>query len=118
MSSVHVLKALDGDLLAKKKLPEDVASEAMNIIRDCQTGSGGDLMSRVRTLQNQFDKLSETCYESRELCEEATAAMQVQYTYGNMQWGRPENRGYYLHLPTNWAIAMSIFISIRLIHVH
>ena len=90
----------------------------MNIIRDCQTGSGGDLMSRVKTLQNQFDKLSETCYESRELCEEATAAMQVQYTYGNMQWGRPENRGYYLHLPTNWGITMyitSIFIiSIRL----
>ena len=51
----------------------------------------GDLMSRVKTLQNQFDKLSETCYESRELCEEATAAIQVQYTYGNMQWGRPEN---------------------------
>ena len=49
----------------------------MNIIRDCQTGSGVDLMSRVRTLQNQFDKLSETCYESRELCKEATAAMQV-----------------------------------------
>ena len=63
-------------------------------------------MSRVKTLQNQFDKLSETCYESRELCEEATAAIQVQYTYGNMQWGSLKIETKSFHLPTNWAITM------------
>ena len=63
-------------------------------------------MSRVKTLQNQFDKLSETCYESRELCEEATAAMQVQYTCIYQQ-GSPENRGY-THLLTQWAMTMYI----------
>ena len=61
----------------KKKVPEEVTAEAMNIINDCREGSGESLMSRVRGLQNRFDQLVENCYESRELCEEATAAIQV-----------------------------------------
>ena len=77
MYSCTYVQALDEDLLAKKKIPEELASEAMNIIRGCLEGSGGEMMTRVRNLQNRFDELSERCYESRELCEEATAALQV-----------------------------------------
>ena len=73
----YILQALDEELLNKKKIPEEVMNEAMNIIKDCREGSGESLMSRVRGLQNRFDQLVENCYESRELCEEATAAMQV-----------------------------------------
>ena len=51
--------------------------EAMNIIRDCTEGSGVELRTRVEDLQNQFDGLCESCYEAKELCEEATAAIQV-----------------------------------------
>ena len=51
--------------------------EAMNIIRDCAEGSGAELRTRVEDLQNRFDGLCESCYEAKELCEEATAAIQV-----------------------------------------
>ena len=63
--------------MERKKVPEELAAEAMNIIRDCEEGSGAELWERVENLQNRFDQLSDDCYEARELCEEATAAMQV-----------------------------------------
>ena len=63
--------------MEKKKVPEDLATEAMNIIKDCSEGSGEELHGRVADLQNRFDQLCEACYEAKELCEEATADMQV-----------------------------------------
>jgi hypothetical protein len=73
----EILDTLDGELMEKKKVPEDLRTEAMNIIRDCAEGSGAELRGRLEDLQNRFDRLCETCYEAKELCEEATADMQT-----------------------------------------
>ena len=72
-----LVQVLDEELMEKKKAPEELIAETMNIVNDCHEESGEELMDRVRDLQNQFDGLSENCYESKELCEEATSAMQV-----------------------------------------
>ena len=68
--------------MEKKRLPEDLTAEAMNIINDCAEGSGRGLLVRLEDLQNRFDQLLEGCYESKELCEEATADMQVNGSSG------------------------------------
>ena len=64
-------------MLNKKRVPEDVLAEAMNIIKECQEGSGKGIRSKAQELQNQFDELSQRTLEVQELCEEATSAMQV-----------------------------------------
>ena len=67
---------LDEEALGKKPLPESVYAEAMNIIKMCREGSGEAIQVKARELQNRFDELSLSIAEQRELCEEATAAMQ------------------------------------------
>jgi predicted HAD superfamily phosphohydrolase len=81
--------------MEKKKVPEDLRTEAMNIIRDCAEGSGAELRGRLEDLQNRFDRLCETCYEAKELCEEATADMQVRVGIGAVRKGEM-----YTSLPT------------------
>ena len=70
------IQELDGEALGKKPVPEDIHAEAMNIIRACLEGSGGAVQAEARKLQERFDALSQRIVEQRELCEEATAAMQ------------------------------------------
>ena len=57
-------------------MPEDIQTEAMNIISEYMEGSGEELLEQVRSLQSRFDQLSHTSMENKELCEEATSAMQ------------------------------------------
>ena len=64
-------------MIGKKKVPETVLSEAVKLIQGCRQGNGERLLSRAKDLQNRFDKLAETCWEAKEMCEEATADMQV-----------------------------------------
>lgn len=68
---------MDQDVLDHKKMPEDVQSEAMNIINMCLEGSGAEVLSRAEELQLQFEKLSQNVTESSEMCEEATSEMQA-----------------------------------------
>ena len=70
-------QTLDEEVLNKKRVPEDVFAEAMNIIKECQEGSGEGIKSKAQELQNQFDELSQRTVETGELCEEATSAIQV-----------------------------------------
>ena len=72
--------------MEKKKVPEDLRTEVMNIIRDCAEGSGAELRGRLEDLQNRFGGLCGTCYEAKELCEEATADMQVLRNRGCRRW--------------------------------
>ena len=48
----------------------------MNIIKACCKGSGDEILHRSEELESRFDALSQVTLESRELCEEATSAMQ------------------------------------------
>ena len=69
-------QTLDEDVLSHKKDPEELHSKAMNIIKACCEGSGEEILHCSQQLQSRFDALSQVTLESRELCEEATSAMQ------------------------------------------
>ena len=69
-------QTLDEDILSHKKDPEELHSKAMNIIKASCKGSGDEILHRSQELQSRFDALSQVTLESRELCEEATSAMQ------------------------------------------
>ncbi len=71
-----ILESLDDDVLEHKRLPEEVMSEAMNLLKACREGSGGEVAELARELQARFDNLSERSLESKELCEEATSELQ------------------------------------------
>ena len=64
---------LDEEALGKKPLPESLYAD---IIKMCPEGPGEAIQQKAHELQNRFEKLSLSITEQRELCEEATAAMQ------------------------------------------
>lgn len=62
--------------MAKKKDPEEIVTEAMNVLKDCLKGSGQEISNKSKDLEQRFDVLSQSSAERQELCEEALSAMQ------------------------------------------
>ena len=77
-SQVHCvfLQTLNDEILDHRSQPEDLSTEAANIIKLSEQGTSQSIEAICTNLQERFTAIEESCVESRELCEEAKAAMQ------------------------------------------